>query len=150
MLTVQQQIEIEHACQKVLLKSVSTFDDGDFQGFANLFAADGVFFRANFPNEPLTGREAILAALLARGADRVTRHLCTNIEIDVVDADHAIGRCYLYLFTAQKSAPEAVGGRPADAGQRLGEYIDHYVRTAEGWRIAKRVGKTVMFMGEKK
>jgi ketosteroid isomerase-like protein len=142
----QQRLEIEHACQKVMLKSISTFDDRDFAGFAALFAHDGVFVRANQPTEPLVGQDAILAALNARPADRLTRHLCTNIEIDVIDADHAIGRCYLYLFSASSSAPEQVGGRPADSTQRLGEYLDRYARTPEGWRIARRDGKVVMFM----
>lgn len=145
-MTPQQRLEIEHACRKVMLKSISTFDERDFAAFSGLFAHDGVFVRANQPDEPLIGREAILAALQARPADRLTRHLCTNVEIDVVDADHAIGRCYLYLFSASTSAPEQAGGRPADSTQRLGEYLDSYVRTAEGWRIARRDGKVVMFM----
>ena len=149
-MTAQELIEIEHACQKILLRSISTFDDRNFEAFADLFASDGVFVRANQPNEPLIGRQAILAALQSRPADRLTRHLCTNIEIAVTDSDHAVGRCYLYLFSAATSAPEAVGGRPADSNQRLGEYRDKYVRTAEGWRIARRDGKVVMYMGEKK
>jgi uncharacterized protein (TIGR02246 family) len=145
-MTAQEQLAIEHACQKVMLKSISTFDDRDFAGFAALFAADGVFVRANQPGEPLVGREAIVAALQARPADRLTRHLCTNIEIDVIDADRAVGRCYLYLFSASTALPEQVGGRPADPTQRLGQYLDKYVRTPEGWRIARRDGKVVMFV----
>lgn len=145
-MTPRERMEIEHACQKVMLKSISTFDGRDFSGFAGLFAPDGVFVRANQPDAPLLGREAIQAALQSRPADRLTRHLCTNIEIDVVDADHAVGRCYLYLFSASASEPDQVGGRPADPTQRLGEYLDQYVRTPEGWRIARRDGKVVMFM----
>lgn len=145
-MTPQQRLEIEHACQKILLKSISTFDERDFAAFAALFAPDGVFVRANQPDEPLVGREAILAALNARPADRLTRHLCTNVEIDAVDADHAVGRCYLYLFSASTTTPDQAGGRPADPIQRMGEYRDQYVRTGEGWRIARRDGKLVMVM----
>ena len=57
-MTPQQRLEIEHACRKVMLKSISTFDDRNFAGFAELFALDGVFVRANQPNEPLVGRAA--------------------------------------------------------------------------------------------
>jgi hypothetical protein len=146
MLSNEETTAIEHACARVMLKSISTFDARDFQGFADLFAPDGIFVRANQPNEPLTGRAAILAALNTRPADRLTRHLCTNVEVDVLDANRAVGRCYLYLFSASTAAPEQVGGRPADKTQRVGEYRDEYVRTAEGWKIARRDGKVVMFL----
>ena len=135
---------IEHACERVLLRSIRTFDERDWQGFADVFAQDGVFVRANQPNDPLVGRDAILAALKSRPADRLTRHLCTNIQIDVLDSDHAKGLCYLYLFSATATPPEKAMGGPADPAQRIGEYVDDYVRTAEGWRIARRVGMIVL------
>ena len=143
----EEEMLIEHACEKLIMRSIRTFDERDFQGFADVFAADGVFFRANQPTAPLVGREAILAALKSRPADRLTRHLCSNVQIDVIDADHAKGLCYLYLFSAAGSPPESALGGPADKVQRIGEYLDEYVRTAEGWKIAKRVGTIVMHMG---
>jgi 3-phenylpropionate/cinnamic acid dioxygenase small subunit len=141
---------IEHACERLLLRSIRTFDERDWQGFADVFAKEGVFVRANQPNDPLVGREAILVALKSRPADRLTRHLCTNIQIDVIDSDHAKGLCYLSLFSATATPPEKAIGGPADPVQRLGEYSDEYVRTADGWRIARRVGIIVLQMGEKK
>jgi len=139
---------IERACEKVLMRSIRTFDERDWQGFADVFAADGVFFRANQPATPLTGRAAILAALQSRPADRLTRHVCTNVEIDVIDADHARGLCYLHLFSATASPPEKAMGGPADQLQRIGEYSDEYVRTADGWKISKRVGIIVFHLGQ--
>jgi len=139
---------IERECQRVLMRSVNVFDQGDYRGFAELFAPDGVFVRANQPDEPLVGREAILNALLARPAGRLSRHLCTNIEIDVIDENRAVGRCYLLLYTANAADPAPAGGRQADPVQRLGEYRDEYVRTDEGWRIARREGKAVMLIGQ--
>lgn len=141
---------IEHECEKVLMRSIRTFDERDWEGFANVFAQDGVFFRANQPTQPLTGREAILASLKSRPADRLTRHLCTNVQIEAIDKDHAKGLCYLYLFSATATPPEKAIGGPADAVQRIGEYSDEYVRTAEGWKIARRVGAIIMHMGGEK
>lgn len=140
---------IEHECEKVLMRSIRTFDERDWQGFADTFAVDGVFFRANQPTQPLTGRAAILSALQSRPADRLTRHLCTNVQIEVIDGDHAKGLCYLYLFSATATPPEKAVGGPADSMQRIGEYSDEYVRTAQGWKIARRVGVIILHMGGK-
>ncbi|MGH8150451.1 MAG: nuclear transport factor 2 family protein [Steroidobacteraceae bacterium] len=134
---------IERACARLVLRSIRAFDERDWQGYASLFTQDGVFIRANAPGEPLTGREAIRVALAARSASRLTRHFCTNIEIDVLDARHARGLCYLLLYAGDASLPESVAGRPADGVQRVGEYRDTFVRTEDGWRIGRREGRLV-------
>lgn len=136
---------IERACTRLLLASLRAFDERDWPAYADLFTPDGVFIRANAPNEPLRGREAIRAALAARPASRLTRHLCTNLEIDVVDAEHARGFCYLLLYAGDASQSATAAGRPADAVQRIGEYRDTFVHTHEGWRISRREGRLVLY-----
>jgi 3-phenylpropionate/cinnamic acid dioxygenase small subunit len=136
---------IERACARLLLQSIRLFDQGDWNGFAQLFTPDGVFVRANEPAAPLAGRAAIVEALTARPAQRLTRHVCTNIEIETGDEARAQGRCYLLLYSADASQPADVGGHRADAVQRIGEYHDVYVRTSEGWRIARRTGKLILY-----
>ncbi len=135
--------EIEHACTRLVLRSLRAFDERDWQTYAQLFTEDGVFIRANEPDHPLEGRAAIRSALAQRPANRLTVHLCTNIEIEVLDGDRAQGRCYLLLYSGDASHPESGAGRPADATQRVGEYRDRFVRTPEGWKIALRVGKLI-------
>ncbi len=139
--------EIERACTRLILRSLRVFDERNWTTYAELFAEDGVFIRANEPNQPLAGRAAIAAALAARPADRLTMHLCTNVEIEVLDSEHAQGHCYLLLYSGDASHPESSTGRPADATQRLGEYHDRFVQTPEGWRIALRVGKLIFHAG---
>ncbi len=134
---------IERECARLVLRSLRAFDERDWAGYAELFAEDGVFIRANAPAEPLAGREAIRRALEERPASRLTRHLCTNVEIDVLDGEHARGFCYLLLYSGDASQPEAVDGRPADGVQRIGEYRDEFVRTPDGWRITRREGRLV-------
>jgi 3-phenylpropionate/cinnamic acid dioxygenase small subunit len=136
--------EIERACMRLVLRSLRAFDERDWQAYAQQFAADGVFIRANEPDQPLVGPAAIERALAARPATRLTVHLCTNVEIDVLDSDRARGHCYLLLYSGNASHPEASGGRPADSTQRVGEYRDQFVRTPEGWKIAQRVGKLIL------
>ena len=136
--------DIERECSRLVLRSLRAFDERDWSGYAELFTADGVFIRANAPGEPLVGREAIRRALEERPATRLTRHLCTNLEIDVLDTEHARGFCYLLLYAGDASQPETAGGRPADGVQRVGEYRDTFVRAAAGWLIARREGRLVL------
>ncbi|MGB6449631.1 MAG: nuclear transport factor 2 family protein [Steroidobacteraceae bacterium] len=136
---------IERACARLVLQSIRVFDEQDWLAYASLFTEDGVFLRANLPDEPLAGREAIRAALAARSATRLTRHLCTNIEIDVLDAEHARGLCYLVLYAGDALQSESAAGRSADPTQRVGEYRDVFVRTSEGWRIDRREGRLILY-----
>lgn len=138
--------QVERACTRLILHSIRVFDERDWPAYARLFTEDGVFIRANEPGEPLMGRAVIERVLCARPPNRLTMHLCTNIEIEVLDAEHAEGRCYLLLYSGDSGrAPE--GGRPAEPVQRLGEYRDRFVRTPDGWRIALRVGKLIFHTG---
>ncbi len=139
--------ESERACARLVLRSLRVFDERDWTAYAALFTEDGVFIRANAPGEPLIGREAIRRALEERPASRLTRHLCTNLEIDVLDGDHARGFCYLLLYAGDESQPDAAGSRPADGVQRVGEYRDTFVRTSAGWRIGRREGRLVFHTG---
>lgn len=139
--------EIERECARLVLRSLRAFDERDWKTYATLFAEDGVFIRANAPAEPLLGREAIHRALAQRPASRLTRHLCTNLEIEVLDAEHARGFCYVLLYAGDASQPEIAGSRPADGVQRVGEYRDAFVRTPAGWRIGRREGRLVLHTG---
>jgi ketosteroid isomerase-like protein len=134
---------IERACRRLVLKSIRAFDERDWSGYAQLFTPDGVFIRANQADQPLLGSEAIRAALAARPATRLTRHLCTNLEIEALDAQRASGICYLLLYAGDASEPESAAGRRADDVQRVGEYRDTFVRTGEGWRISRREGRLI-------
>lgn len=134
---------IERACARLVLASLRAFDERDWVAYANLFTEDGVFIRANAPDAPLAGRDAIRAALAERPNSRLTRHLCTNLDIEVLDAEHARGFCYLLLYAGDESQPRTAAGWPADGVQRVGEYRDTFVRKREGWRIERREGRLV-------
>lgn len=134
---------IERACAHVVLRSIRAFDEQDWNAYAGLFAADGVFVRANQPGEPLAGREAIQRALAARSANRLTRHLCTNLDIEALDAKHARGLCYLLLYAGDASGPASAAGQAADGVQKVGEYRDTFVLSGEGWRISRREGRII-------
>lgn len=125
-LTDQDRIAIEHDCAKLVARYANLNDAGRWQELADLYAEDGRFARPSAPDDWIVGRDAILASFVARPA-RQGRHLCTNIDIEVLSADTAQGTCALCLFTS-------------DAPPRIGSFEDRFVRTSEGWRFVERRG----------
>jgi 3-phenylpropionate/cinnamic acid dioxygenase small subunit len=138
---------IERACAQVVYRSVRAFDAQDWQGFADCFTESGVFLRASEPHAPLRGRAAIRDTLAQRPVHRLTRHFCTNMLIEPVSEQRAEGHCYLLLYTGDASKAETTVGRLAHVLQRVGEYHDQFELTAEGWRIARRLGQLVFYTG---
>ena len=125
-MTDQDRIAIEHDCAKLVARYANLNDAGRWQELADLYAEDGRFARPSAPDDWIVGRDAILASFVARPA-RQGRHLCTNIDIEVLSADTAQGTCALCLFTS-------------DAPPRIGSFEDRFVRTSEGWRFVERRG----------
>lgn len=120
----------ERACHRLVVAYTHLIDGGRAADVADLFAEDGVWSAGKIRYE---GREQIRAAFAERQAlDRTSRHVCTNIGIDVVDADNATGLVYLTLYRGDGPGPH-----PA-IPDLVGEYRDRFVRTDEGWRFATR------------
>ena len=70
-----------------------------------------------------------------------SRHVLTNIHINVIDENTAEGISYLTLYrhegddqTGEDEGPREISG-PAG----IGHYADKFVRTDEGWRFAGRI-----------
>ncbi len=68
---------------------------------------------------------------------RMSRHVCNNLLLDVVDDDHAEGVVYLTLYRHDGEEGRKVS--PLEGPVLVGEYRDRFVRTAEGWRIEERL-----------
>lgn len=125
-LTAEARRAIEHECARLIARYANLNDAGRWDEVASLYAADGRMSRPTAPDVWIEGRHAILAAFLARPA-RTTRHVCSNVVIDVIDADHALGESAMLLFTP-------------DAPPKAGSFHDRFVRTDGGWRFAERRG----------
>ena len=85
------------ACRTLIETSVRHVDAGDAPAFAALFTEDAVLVRPN--GSLLEGRAAIHAAYAQRAADRVTRHLVTNVAVTLEDGGRAQARSYVLLWT---------------------------------------------------
>jgi len=138
-LSVAERIEIERACERVVYAYSRALDLGDMHAAAELFAADGSFARPMSPDQLITGREAIRASLLTRPKTLLTRHLTTNVVIDVESRDAARGICYLTMISttpADGAKPPYVAAGPLWFGQMQ----DRFVREDGAWKFLERRG----------
>lgn len=124
--TPQEVRAIEQDCARLIARYANRNDAADWEAVVSLYAADGRMARPTAPDVWITGREAILAAFRSR-PPRTTRHVCSNIEITVVDGDTALGESAMLLFTGE--------GPP-----KVGSFLDRFTRKSEGWLFAERRG----------
>jgi ketosteroid isomerase-like protein len=133
----------ERACERLVLDFAYFSDRQDYEAVAQLFTLDGTMMRPT--GDLLAGRIAIIKSYQSRPADRITRHVCTNIRITVETPDRARGLTYALLYSANANElPEAHFGLRAEPRHLIGEFEDEFVRTQDGWRIAARRARFVM------
>jgi uncharacterized protein (TIGR02246 family) len=102
-------------------------DDGDWDGFAQLWAEDAELVIGGATTQ---GRDAVRASVEAsQPPERRGRHLTVNLEVDV-DGDTARGVCD-FMFWVRDGE-----GRPKLAF--LGRYQDRMTRRDGVWRFARR------------
>ena len=126
---------IEHACARLVAEYCHLVDHGEAARVADLFTEDGVWTSRE---NTMSGRESIRAGFQKRqdSAGRISRHVCCNGLVNVIDDDNAEGVVYLTLYrhdgeAGRRSAPTA----PPSV---VGEYRDKFVRTPDGWRFQRR------------
>ncbi len=119
------------AIQDVVHAYAEGVDDGDREAVAALFTDDCVFRAFAGPKGTAEGRAAV-EVLLGRllGTFRATSHHVSNLRLDFVGDDEATGRTSLHAWHA------FVDDRPD--GLLWGRYVDRFVRTPDGWRLAER------------
>ena len=139
MTSTTEQRNCEAECVRLCNDFAYFADNREYEKLVALFAEDGTFDRRG---EVLRGRAAIMKAMLARPADLITRHACTNIRIDLQADGTASGTGYMMLFHG--SASGLAAGTLPSCSTTIAEYRDVYVATQEGWRIRSRV-TTIVF-----
>jgi len=136
-------IEIERACERIIYAYSRALDLGDMSAAADFFAENGSFARPMTPTVIVQGREAIRAGLLTRPKTLLTKHLATNVMIDVVNRDEARGHSYLTMIS---TTPAAGAEAPhVSAGPvYFCEFADRFVREDGEWKILERRGSIQM------
>ena len=138
-LTAAERIEIERACERLVLRYSRALDVGDMDAAADCFAEQGSFARPMAPDQVLVGRAAIRDSLRTRPASLRTRHLSTNIMVEVESRDAASAISYLTMVS---SAP--AGGVPppyvSPGPLWFGEMRDRFIREGGTWKFLERRG----------
>lgn len=138
-LTLNDRLAIEMACQRLVHVYLRALDGGDPDGVADCFAEPGVLARPMQPDQRIEGREAIRVSMRSRPKGLVTRHLATNVIIDVASPLAATG---VSLLTMIGCTP-GEGARPPfeSAGPvYFGEFRDRFVRVGGEWKFLERLG----------
>ena len=142
-LSAAERIEIERACERLVYVYSRALDLGDMSAAADCFAEQGTMARPMTPDQVVEGRETIRASLLTRPKTLLTKHLATNIVIDVESRDAATGLSYLTMIATTPAAdakPPFVSAGPL----YFGEFKDRYVRENGEWKFLDRRGSIQM------
>jgi len=125
---------IERICADLTIEYARSIDFRDYDNVAKLFTENATLTIG----QRLEGRAAIAAAMMQRPGELRSRHVITNIFVDVVDDKHARGICYLTLY--RHVGPESLerGPVPLRGPAAIGHYEDAFVKTPAGWKFERR------------
>ena len=132
---------IEWDCQKLVRQYYRHVDQREFDKACALFTEDVDWHSMGVE---MHGRDDILKSLPPALGTGTIRHVVTNMVVKVVDDDHAESDFYHTIYYQPEAEFETHDGPIAFEGaHRTHDQHDWYVRTDEGWRIAKRVSHVV-------
>ncbi|MEZ5557293.1 MAG: nuclear transport factor 2 family protein [Pseudomonadales bacterium] len=133
-LTDDQIRHIREQCEALVISYARAIDFRDYDHFLELFTTDAQLDTGR----PLKGLAAIRESLRHRPDELRSRHVMSNLFVDVLDAENARGIAYLTLYRHVGDDSVRFGPVPLDGPAAVGHYEDRYQRTAGGWRFAAR------------
>jgi uncharacterized protein (TIGR02246 family) len=126
--------DIERACTALSYSYARAIDFRDQDALVALFTPDATLT----VGETLAGQDAIRAWIRARPDEVRSRHVISNVFIDVLGPESARGIAYLTLYRHHGEASVRHGPVALTGPAAVGHYEDRFVRTAEGWKFASR------------
>jgi hypothetical protein len=131
----------EWLCQKSLMQFFNGLDDRRFDDMLARLAPDGVWVRQGVE---LKGRAGVSAVLVERSATVVSRHIVTNVAIQVT-GDTASGEAVVTVYHHD----DKTGALPAklDAARSILGFKISFRLHPDGWLI-ERLGSTRLFAAE--
>ena len=126
---------IERACEQLSVAYARAVDFRDYDAFVELFTDDA---RLDLGMR-LEGKAAIRESMKLRSDEIRTRHVLTNISVEVQDSQHARGVSYLTLY--RHVGTESIRTEipvPTVLPTAVGHYDDEFLLTPNGWRFKSR------------
>jgi SnoaL-like domain len=108
-------------------------DERRYDDLCALMAPNGVWYRQG---KALRGPVEVLEALKLRPAGATTRHLITNVIVDMIDDTHAQATHYLAVFFHGAEKPPSLPV-PIELPRHISIFREEFTRTtSDGWRVA--------------
>ncbi len=128
------------AVERVIRDSAAHNDVRDWDALAALYTPDARLTRPS--GQTAVGRDAIRAAYAGGATDRRTRHLCTDVRVEVDGRGTEASASTTVLLVSWTRDPDAAAGDvPTASGSAVGEFADRLVLTDDGWRLAERIAR---------
>jgi hypothetical protein len=126
----------ERACERLLYEYAQYVDRGEAARIAGLFTEHGQWVGAD--GGGMLDRNAIRAGFERRQAlsRRQSRHVITNVLIDVRSPDEAEGVAYLINYRHDSPSGQAEHPAPAGHPKFVGDYHLRFRRVDGEWLIA--------------
>jgi len=70
---------------------------------------------------------------------RVSRHVCTNVGVDLLSEDEAQSVCYMINYRHDRQEGDLALPVPVEVPKFVGELHDRFRCTPESWRFASRL-----------
>ncbi len=128
---------VERSCERLINEYSRLVDFGEAAAVADLFTEDA---RWEGTDLLLDGREEIRAWFRKREgiARRVSRHVFTNVIIDVVSPTEASGLSYMINYRHDREEGDESLPVVMEEPKWMGEARDSFRLTEEGWRFSSR------------
>lgn len=130
----------EAACAKLLHRFALHLDNYDYTNLLSLFTEDAEFAAFGRSYKGLSGLNAWLTG---RETDMITRHINSNIIIDMVNDKEAVGsaRCVAYRLRGWRGKEPGPMAQPV----YILDYNDRFTKDAKrGWLFSRREAKIIM------
>ena len=124
----------EWGCAKTIRKYAIAADGDNVEAFVDLFEPDGIWQRPD--GKTYRGHAEIRAAYAARPTGGFSRHLVSNIVVELNDSERARASSLAVVLTAKPPACMPLRMRPSVL---VVAYEDALRRSGDGqWRLSRR------------
>ncbi len=127
---------IQRDIEQMIFRFFLHLDEQQYDEVSQMMAPAGTWLRNNVL---LKGPEGVREAMRSRPAGLTTRHLITNIVVDIADSDHAEVTYYMTVFVHAGDA-KPTGPMKMDVPMHVSIFRQKVARVSGAWRIAELSG----------